>query len=274
MRGLTARQLVKAAAAGIDVVHRPPPGLVVLIYHRVGRRASIEVDLPRSEFEAQVEWLANHATVLPLTEALTRVMNPHAPVEPIVAVTFDDGTADFADEAVPVLARYGVPATLYVATAFIDERRSFPDDGAPISWAALRDAASTGLVDVGSHTHQHALLDRLAPPLVAGELDRSIELIGEHIGHARALRVPQGGDGLAHRRGRRAQPLSLRGCRGHEGEPLRRDGSVPPRTLADPAERRSALVRAQGTRRARVRRHPPAGRQPEALRKRRQLGDC
>ena len=39
---------------------------------------------------------------------------------------------------------------------------AFPDDGVPLSWSALRDAVSTGLVEVGSHTHGHALLDRLA----------------------------------------------------------------------------------------------------------------
>ncbi len=177
-----ARQLVKLAAAGVDVVRRPPPGLVVLIYHRVGRRASIEVDLPRSEFEAQVEWLAAHATVLPLGEAVARVTDPTATPDPIVAVTFDDGTSDFAEEAVPVLARHGVPATLYVATSFVEDSRSFPDDGAPISWSALRDVAATGLVDIGSHTHGHTLLDRLAPSLVADELDRSIDLIAEHVG--------------------------------------------------------------------------------------------
>ena len=37
-------------------------------------------------------------------------------------------------------------------------------------------------MDVGSHTHTHALLDRLPRDQVATELDRSIELIGERTG--------------------------------------------------------------------------------------------
>ena len=52
----------------------------------------------------------------------------------------------------------------------------------PVSWAGLADVLTTGLVTVGSHTHTHALLDRLDPALVGAELDRSVELIGERLG--------------------------------------------------------------------------------------------
>ena len=173
---------MKYTAAGVDAVRRPPPGLVVLIYHRVGRRSSVEVDLPRAEFADQVSFLAASGTLVTLDEGLARIDHPAADAGPMVAVTFDDGTADFTDEALPVLVEHGVPATVYVATRFVEEGLSFPDDGAPISWAALRDARSTGLVDVGSHTHSHVLLDRLPADDVPDELDRSIALIGEHVG--------------------------------------------------------------------------------------------
>ena len=49
-----ARTAVKATAAAVDTVHRPPPGLVVLIYHRVGRRTPVEVDLPLELFADQM----------------------------------------------------------------------------------------------------------------------------------------------------------------------------------------------------------------------------
>lgn len=179
-----ARSALKVTAAALDFVRRPPPGLVVLIYHRVGRRSAVEVDLPRAAFADQMAWLAAETTVVTLTEGLARLADPQSPREPLVAVTFDDGTADFADEAVPVLVEHRVPATLYVATDFLDRRRAFPDDGIPLSWSALRDAAATGLVAVGSHTHGHALLDRLPAAEIDDELDRSIDLITEHVGRA------------------------------------------------------------------------------------------
>jgi peptidoglycan/xylan/chitin deacetylase (PgdA/CDA1 family) len=101
---------------------------------------------------------------------------------PLVAVSFDDGTADFAEVALPILEREGIPVTLYVATDFLESGRPFPDDGKPLSWAALRDAHATGLVTVGSHTHTHALLDRLPVAEIDSELSRSTRLIADRIG--------------------------------------------------------------------------------------------
>jgi peptidoglycan/xylan/chitin deacetylase (PgdA/CDA1 family) len=96
-------------------------------------------------------------------------------------VTFDDGTADFTDVALPVMARYGIPATLYLATAFVRDGR-MPDGTAAVSWNGLVDACATGLVDVGSHTDRHILLDRVEAQDVYDDLDRSIDLIGAHVG--------------------------------------------------------------------------------------------
>ncbi|MCB0961581.1 MAG: polysaccharide deacetylase family protein [Acidimicrobiales bacterium] len=180
---------VKAAAVAADGLRRPPDGVVVLIYHRVGGGSSSEVDLPADRFDQQLAWLVERGRPIALAEAV-EVVAGRRPVPvttdggPPVAITFDDGTADFAEVAVPLLERHGVPATLYAATEFIDEGRAFPGDAPPVSWAALADACATGLVSVGSHTHRHRLLDRLDPDAVADELDRSIELIGEQLGTA------------------------------------------------------------------------------------------
>jgi peptidoglycan/xylan/chitin deacetylase (PgdA/CDA1 family) len=176
-----ARTAIKVTSAAVDTVRRPPPGLVVLIYHRVGRRTQVEVDLPTSLFAEQMAALAAETEVVTLTEGIRRLADDRTGA-PMVAVTFDDGTSDFAEVAVPVLVEHQVPATLYVATEFVDEGHEFPDDGVPISWSGLRDSVATGLVDIGSHTHAHALLDRLPVDRVDDELDRSIELIGEHLG--------------------------------------------------------------------------------------------
>ncbi len=179
-----ARSAVKLLAAGWDVVDRPPRGIVVLIYHRVGARTSVDVDLRTEVFEEQMAMLAADGRAVTLDAALRLLSMPEPPARDPIVVTFDDGTADVVELAVPVLERHRVPALLYLATAHIEEQRAFPDDGKPASWGALADAVSTGWLQVGSHTHSHALLDRLPADEVAGELDRSIDLIGDRLGVA------------------------------------------------------------------------------------------
>lgn len=175
---------VKLAAAGADALGRPGAGVTVLIYHRVGGRSGTPVDLPTSLFVEQMSALADMGAVTTLAVAIRDLHRQPDVRDKRVVVTFDDGTADFADEALPVLVDRRIPVTLYLATAFVDEGRPFPDAGTPISWAGLRDALSTGLVTVGSHTHTHLLLDRAPAGQAEQELDTSIGLIGDRLGAA------------------------------------------------------------------------------------------
>ena len=182
---------LKSVAAAVDAVRRPVAGVTVLIYHRVGARTSVPVDLPTALFRDQMAELAGRAISLDAALAVLDGTDEAATEHPVV-VTFDDGTADVVEEALPVLVEHQIPALLYVATEFIEEGRSFPDDGRVPSWAALADATATGSLDLGSHTHSHALLDRLPPADVAAELDRSIELIGTRTGaHAGHFAYPK-----------------------------------------------------------------------------------
>jgi peptidoglycan/xylan/chitin deacetylase (PgdA/CDA1 family) len=173
---------LKRASVAHDLVRRPRRGIVVLCYHRVGRHTSSRVDLPGWLFDEQVARLVTGPGVIDLDSALAALAGPPPSGPDPVSITFDDGTADFAEEALPILVRHRVPATLYVATDFVERGRPFPGGGDPISWSALADAVSTGLITVGSHTHTHALLDRLPAERIDEELDRSVTLIGERLG--------------------------------------------------------------------------------------------
>ena len=174
---------VKVAAAGADTLRTPSRGLVILIYHRVGGRTPTQVDLPTSLFDEQVGELAEAGRLLSLDAGLRRLAEGNIDDQPVV-LTFDDGTADWVDEALPVLVEHDAPATFYVATDFVERRVPFPGDGEPISWSGLGELVASGLATIGSHTNSHALLDRADGPTTTAELDRSIELIGERLGVA------------------------------------------------------------------------------------------
>jgi peptidoglycan/xylan/chitin deacetylase (PgdA/CDA1 family) len=177
-----ALQAVKWSAASADCIVPPPRGVVVLQYHRVGRRAPVELDLPPERFEEQMALLADERRATTLDRAAEVLEGDAVPELDPVVVTFDDGTADFADSVAPVLARYNIPVVLYVATAFVEHQWRFPHDGVPLTWSALRDLVASGLVTVGSHTHTHAVLDRADCAVAAAELDESIGLLEDRLG--------------------------------------------------------------------------------------------
>ena len=182
MTGL--KSAVKTASRVADRVAPPPSGITILIYHRVGGGSDSDVDLDPGAFADHLRFLTEHHRILSLDEAVAELAGGSTERGAGVVLTFDDGTADFTDVAVPLLVEHGVPATLYAATSFIDRGEEFPWGAPPTSWAALCDAVSTGLVTVGSHTHQHRLLHRMPAAELAADLDRSIELIGEAVGTA------------------------------------------------------------------------------------------
>jgi peptidoglycan/xylan/chitin deacetylase (PgdA/CDA1 family) len=178
-----ALQVVKVSAAAADRLGPRRAGVSILLYHRVGGSSGVELDLPQEAFARQIELIASTGRASTLDDALTALTGPAAPsgAEPIV-VTFDDGTADFMDRALPILERFGVPATIYLATDHIERGTPFPHDGRPLSWSGILDALATGLVTVGSHTHTHRVLARVSAEEAETELNRSCELIEDRLG--------------------------------------------------------------------------------------------
>ncbi|CDF84091.1 polysaccharide deacetylase family protein [Pseudomonas knackmussii B13] len=101
---------------------------VVLMLHRVLADDS-EAALPhrralcigRQSFEHLLQWLGRHFDCVPLAELLER---PHG-ARPRVALSFDDGWRDNAEQAFPLLQRYGMPASIFLSTDFIGSHQRF-----------------------------------------------------------------------------------------------------------------------------------------------------
>lgn len=102
--------------------------LAILLYHRVLSEADelIPDQTDRDMFRAQVQMLARCFNVLPLSEGVTRLQNRTLPGR-AVSITFDDGYRDNREIALPLLERYGLTATFYIATGFLDGGRMWND---------------------------------------------------------------------------------------------------------------------------------------------------
>jgi peptidoglycan/xylan/chitin deacetylase (PgdA/CDA1 family) len=89
----------------------------------------------------------------------------------LVGLTFDDGYADFLDQAVPVLARHGMTGTLYAVAGRIGGSNGW-DDGPRLDLLTadgVRAVAAAGH-EVGSHTLTHVRLAGADPVALAQEV--------------------------------------------------------------------------------------------------------
>ena len=133
-----------------------------------------EIELAPDAFQRHLEHLTVHERILTIEEAVADDR------EGGVVVTFDDGYSDFHRSVVPLLVRYQVPAVLYLATGLVN------GNGTPVpeqlTWDQLGEAADTGLVTVGSHTHDHRNLTRSTEMEAEVEMRRSKDLIEDRLG--------------------------------------------------------------------------------------------
>ena len=100
-------------------------------------------------------------------------------------VTFDDALGSVSN-AVPILDRLGVPATVFACTSFADDGRALdvpelareasahPEELATMDWEALSALGERG-VEIGSHTKTHAHLRTLSDLELRAELEESRE---------------------------------------------------------------------------------------------------
>ena len=100
--------------------------LRVLIYHRIADPESTPrldpalVSATPRVFEQQMQYLSARFRVVALSDVLNAVQTGTTLPENAVLVTFDDAYADFGTTAWPILKRLGLPATLFVPTAYPD----------------------------------------------------------------------------------------------------------------------------------------------------------
>jgi peptidoglycan/xylan/chitin deacetylase (PgdA/CDA1 family) len=93
---------------------------VILCYHRIGTGGiPYYSELPAKEFEKQMHFLSSHYRILPLSQLLKEMADPSSKSQ-AVALTFDDGYRGLYNEALPILTKYKIPATVYLTAGVIE----------------------------------------------------------------------------------------------------------------------------------------------------------
>ncbi|MFG1751658.1 polysaccharide deacetylase family protein [Streptosporangium sandarakinum] len=162
-------------------------GVPILMYHSVSDTPNDEtrpLAVSPRRFAEQLGLLRDRGfTPMTLSDLVAGVHRTgKLPAKP-VAITFDDGYADFHSEALPILDRFGYPATVFVTSGWIQD--AGPDEAgrrlAPmLTWSQVREAVSCG-IEIGGHSHSHPQLDQLPDAELRNELRTNRALLEDQI---------------------------------------------------------------------------------------------
>ncbi len=165
------------APAAVDVP-RDQTRAVVLMYHSIDYGPTDRSVTPELLLE-HIRWLRSHdVTIVPLS-AIVRFVNGEGLLPARVAsITIDDGELSAFTNAFPVLSKEHAPFSLGLPTTKIEHPATVQD----LEWPAIREMMASGLCEVASHGHTHENLSALTLGRARDELERSGEILREHLG--------------------------------------------------------------------------------------------
>lgn len=147
----------------------------ILAYHFIdGPEDKKSLSVSLRAFELQLQFLVKHQFhVVSFGDYLKSRRSGKFLPKKAVVITFDDGDRSFFTKAYPLLLKYRLPATLFVATEWMG-KEGF------LRWDELN-SMSAECVTVGSHTVTHRYLPDLGSEEMREEIFRSKEILERNL---------------------------------------------------------------------------------------------
>ncbi|GGM01788.1 hypothetical protein GCM10010129_51600 [Streptomyces fumigatiscleroticus] len=163
-----------------------PAPVPILMYHAVAtdpNDATRALSVTPEAFAEQMALVADRGLTPVGTAELAAAWRSGRPLpaRPVL-ITFDDGYEGVHRHALPVLAKHGFAATLFVSTGWL--RGPYDTGGAldtMLDWDQVRELAGAG-VEIGGHSHTHPQLDQLDDDRLRSELILCKEIVSDQLG--------------------------------------------------------------------------------------------
>lgn len=159
------------------IVKRASRNVQILTYHRVNDEQNpFFPATPTTVFTRQMEFLSSCFNILSLGEAVARLKHKDIPDNAVV-ITFDDGYKDNYLHAFPVLKKFSVPATIFLATDAIGSGRMLWHDQV---FSAFRETKKSVLSDYGEHSKTYSLRTLEDKLVTQAQILRFLRSLDEH----------------------------------------------------------------------------------------------
>lgn len=169
---------------------------LVLCYHGVVPQAASPprwTELTAARFRTQMAALRSRYRLIPLLEIVERVRRGAPLPAYAAAVTFDDGYRNNYTHAFPVLEELGIPATIFLTTGFLDDRRPLWTDRLTLALSRASTIEAAGRVlplgTPAQRQHARAVVAAHLKALPAPEKNRQLAAL-EGQGGAQTADIP------------------------------------------------------------------------------------
>ncbi len=155
----------------------------ILMYHYISippddaNKYRKDLSVAPQDFRQQMEYLAkNGYETIDLYDLSLAITNKKDLPEKPVIITLDDGYRDNYTNAFPILQEYGLKATFFIVTEFIDKNL-----GNYMTWDMVKEMSASGM-QIESHSKTHPDLSVNEKEHVIYEVLGSMETIEAHTG--------------------------------------------------------------------------------------------
>jgi len=126
----------------------PNTNAVILLYHHVSEDTPPSTSISPDKFAEHMQYLADSHTVIPLKELVENLKNKRSLPKNSVAITFDDGYLNIAQNAHPILRKHGFEYTIFINPPQIGV---IPQQ---LDWPLIKRLMAEG-VSFANHTSYH-----------------------------------------------------------------------------------------------------------------------
>jgi peptidoglycan/xylan/chitin deacetylase (PgdA/CDA1 family) len=189
MKVIVKNQIKKLIANTFGCLSRRIGAPRILAFHSIDNGINPLLHESPRNFEEQIRYLAENEYKSYRVADLVTGFPDIIEQKKIIVLTFDDGIANFRATVCPILKKYGMTATFFIPTAYIENERRQPclkglevyNQYQMVSWQDLREMSDEGF-EIGAHSHTHPKISQLTKESAKDEIERPKLILEDKLG--------------------------------------------------------------------------------------------
>ena len=184
------RIIIKFIGLTLSFYKKSKPGIYFLMYHSIGEKINLEIDIDSSLFKKQIGYLQSRGEIISIDTASKMIEEKISLTKQYFVITFDDGYKNFYLNALPILENHNAPAIIYINTSFIEHPEMIPIDPRvgftkkmhPMNWKIINKIKDNSLITIGCHGHLHKELPTISSANIEKDIKKSLSIFQAKLG--------------------------------------------------------------------------------------------